>query len=606
MFHSRRIMLLIILDIAIVAFSIYSSYYFRFDGRIPVEYGDQLWIYAVISALIGTVSMVNFKLYNRIWQYASVGEIVSILKAVSVGCIISYLLTWGISGRTVPLSVFLRTYETILLLMGGSRFMWRMYRDNYYKKKQGQGRAMIIGAGDCGSFIAKELKHNPASTLYPVLFIDDNPAKHNKQIYGIIVAGGRDQILKEVVERKITDIILAIPSAPREEVSKIIDICKQTRVTLKIIPRLNDVIHGKVTLNEIRNVEVEDLLGRDPVHVDLQGIADYVSNKTVLITGAGGSIGSELCRQIAPYQPAKLLLLGHGENSIYHIENELRRMFPQVAIESIIADVQDKTRIYKVFEEFRPKVVFHAAAHKHVPLMEKNPSEAVKNNVFGTRNVADAADHYGVERFVLISTDKAVNPTSIMGATKRIAEMYIQSLGRSSKTIFAAVRFGNVLGSRGSVIPYFKEQIARGGPVSVTHPEMIRYFMTIPEASQLVIQAGAYAKGGEVFVLDMGQPVKILDLARDLIRLSGLQPDIDIKIEYTGIRPGEKLYEELLTDEEGLTSTLHNRIFIGKPTNISRADVEIEIRRLEKVLGENGEIIKDVVKHVAPGFVNVS
>lgn len=606
MLHSSRKMLLIVLDIAIVVVSIYTSYYMRFEGGIPPEYSRQLWIYMAVSACLGTICMVLFRLYNRIWQYASVGEIVSILKAVTVACTASYLLAWGISGSTVPLSVVLRTYETILLLMGGSRFLWRMIRDNYYKKKDHQGRAMIIGAGDCGSLIAKELKHNPASTLYPVVFIDDNPFKIKQQIYGIPVVGGRERIVKAVQEHRISDIILAIPSAPQEDISKIIDICKSTEVQLKIIPRLEDVIHGKVTLNEIRNVEVEDLLGRDPVRVDLQGIADYVSHKVVLITGAGGSIGSELCRQIAPYQPEKLLLLGHGENSIYNIENELRRTFPKVAIESIIADVQDKSRIFKVFEEYQPKVVFHAAAHKHVPLMEKNPSEAVKNNVFGTRNVADAADHYGAERFVLISTDKAVNPTSIMGATKRIAEMYIQTLGRSSKTKFAAVRFGNVLGSRGSVIPYFKEQIARGGPVTVTHPDMIRYFMTIPEASQLVIQAGAYAQGGEVFILDMGKPVKILDLARDLIRLSGLRPDTDIKIEYTGIRPGEKLYEELLTDEEGLTSTLHNRIFIGKPTNVSRADVEMEIRRLEKVLGENKEVIKDVVKHVAPGFVNVS
>lgn len=606
MLHSSRKVLLIMMDIAIVAISIYTSYYMRFEGSIPTDFSSQMWIYVTLSVCLGTACMVLFKLYNRVWQYASVGELISIFKAVTVACIASSFLTWGISGQRVPLSIVLRTYETILILMGGSRFIWRIFRDTYYKKQEHQGRAMIIGAGDCGTLVAKELKHNASSLLYPVVFIDDDRSKIKQQIYGIPVIGGRESIGYAVEKYNISTIILALPSAPQKEVSAIIEICKQTDAQLKIVPRLDKVIHGKVTINEIRDVGVEDLLQRDPVMVDLQGIADYVARKVVLITGAGGSIGSELCRQIAPYQPQKLLLLGHGENSIYHIENELRRTFPKIAIESIIADVQDQARINQVFAEHHPKVIFHAAAHKHVPLMENNPSEAIKNNVLGTRNVADAANRYGAERFVLISTDKAVNPTSIMGATKRIAEMYIQSLGGNSRTKFAAVRFGNVLGSRGSVIPYFKEQIARGGPVTVTHPDMIRYFMTIPEAAQLVIQAGAYAQGGEVFILDMGKPVKILDLARDLIRLSGLRLDTDIKIEYTGIRPGEKLYEELLTDEEGLTSTQHNRIFIGKPSSLSKAEMEMEIRNLEHVLGENGDAIKEVVMCAAPGFVRVS
>jgi len=326
----------------------------------------------------------------------------------------------------------------------------------------------------------------------------------------------------------------------------------------------------------------------------------------VLVTGAGGSIGSELCRQIAIFNPKKLVLLGHGENSIYDIEMQLSRTYPGLWIETVIADIQHKDRMEEVFRKFRPHVVFHAAAHKHVPLMERNPSEAIKNNVFGTRNVAECADLYEAERFVLVSTDKAVNPTSIMGATKRMAEMYIQSLGNNSKTKFVAVRFGNVLGSRGSVIPRFKEQIAFGGPVTVTHPEMIRYFMTIPEAVQLVIQAGAFAEGGEVFILDMGKPVRILDLATDLIRLSGFEPHVDIQIEYTGIRPGEKLFEELLTKEEGVTSTKHDRIFIGQPIRISHHDLVLEMKRLEKVLGEDQESIKDVVRQLVPTYQNVS
>ena len=606
MSYQKKMSVLVGIDLFIIWLSVYSSYYFRFDTQIPSEYIMQWITYSLVSTLICTVSMFYFKLYNRIWQYASIGEILSIFKAVLLSSILSYLLTNYISGQIVPLSVFLRTFETLLLLMGGTRFLWRMIRDGYYKKTNDQRKALIIGAGDCGTLIAKELKQNASSEIYPIAFIDDDPLKYKHQIYGLSVLGGRDKILDIVISYGVDDIIIAIPSLSRKETSEIIEICKQTKAKLKIIPKLDDLIQGKVSLQEIRDVEVDDLLGRDPVKVDLRGIADYVEHKTVLITGAGGSIGSELCRQIAPFHPKELLLLGHGENSIYMIEMEMRRMFPDLCIRSIIADVQDRRRIEEVFSYYRPQVVFHAAAHKHVPLMEQNPAEAIKNNVFGTKNVAECADLFGTERFVLISTDKAVNPTSIMGATKRIAEMFIQSLGKNSKTKFIAVRFGNVLGSRGSVIPYFKEQIKRGGPVTVTHPEMIRYFMTIPEAVQLVIQAGAIVQGGEIFILDMGKPVKIVELAKDLIRLSGFEPNVDIDIEFSGIRPGEKLYEELLTSEEGLSSTKHDRIFIGKPANINRSELDFEIKKLEKVLGEGQEMIKEVVKHIVPTYQNVS
>ncbi len=605
--YSRRMAVLVLMDILIVGVSIYTSYLFRFDGIIPEIYVVQSFIYLIVSALFSAAFLHYFKLYNRVWQYASIGEMISLFNAVIFSCIASYVVTSFLSGKVVPLSIFLRTFETTLLLMGGARFCWRIFRDNYIKRNKDHRRALIIGAGACGIFIVKELKQNAASPVYPVAFIDDNIYKQRMRILGIPIVGGRESIARAVIDHRIDEIILAIPSLSRNETSKIIAICKQTNAKLKIVPKLDELIQGKqLSLNEIRNVEVEDLLGRDPVSIDLKGVADYVAGKTVLVTGAGGSIGSELCRQISPFLPTKLLLLGHGENSIYTIEKELRQLFPNMQIESIIADVQDKLRIQQVFATHKPQVVFHAAAHKHVPLMERNPEEAIKNNVFGSQNVADASEKYGAERFVLISTDKAVNPTSIMGATKRIAEMYIQSLGRSSKTKFVAVRFGNVLGSRGSVIPHFKEQITRGGPVTVTHPEMIRYFMTIPEAVQLVIQAGSFARGGEIFILDMGQPVKILDLATDLIRLSGFVPGEDIEIKFSGIRPGEKLYEELLTNEEGLTSTKHNRIFVGKPANISHSELELEFKRLEKVLGEGQEVIKDVVKHIVPGYENVS
>ncbi|MBO9597286.1 MAG: polysaccharide biosynthesis protein [Cohnella sp.] len=601
-----RMYSLLMLDIAMVWVSIVSSYWFRFGSEIPAEYMQQMVIFGVVSTIVGAASMILFKLYNRIWQYASIGELISVLRAVVTFSIVTYFLTYLISGQRIPLSIVIRNFETLVLLIGGTRFAWRVLRDKYLNRKTNQLKALIIGAGDCGTLILKELKFNSASRTMPVAFIDDDIKKHRMQVHGITVVGGRHRIIEIVELLEIDEIIIAIPSASRKDISDIIDICKKTKSTLKIIPRINDIIQGKVSINHIRNVEVEDLLGRDPVKTDLALIASYITEKRILVTGAGGSIGSELCRQIARFQPEKLLLLGHGENSIYDIEMEMRRIYPTLNIQSIIADIRDRPRIEEIFHTYQPQVVFHAAAHKHVPLMESNPAEAIKNNVFGTKNVAECADQYGAERFVLISTDKAVNPTSIMGATKRIAEMLIQCLDRTSKTKFVAVRFGNVLGSRGSVIPRFKEQIAHGGPVTVTHPDMIRYFMTIPEAVQLVIQAGSLAQGGEIFILDMGKPVRILDLAQDLIRLSGFEPGVDIKIEFTGMRPGEKLYEELLLSEEGATATTMERIFVGKPMNINRSELEFEIKRLERVLDAEQQVIQDAVKLIVPSYRDAS
>lgn len=597
--------ILVLLDMMFIWISVFLAYLLRFDGHIPQIYLNQCLKYAVVSMIVGAASLFYFKMYKRIWEYASIGEVISIIKAVIVTCTISYVIVSLVVQQRMPVSIFVRILENMVIIIGASRFVWRMFRDKYYKKKTNQQQALIIGAGDCGILIAKELKFNPNSPIYPVAFIDDDPAKSQHLLMGIPVLGGRNEIIRVVEQYQIDEIIIAMPSVTKIEISEIIDICKHTKARMKIIPKINDLIEGKITINAIRNVQVEDLLGRDPINIDLEGIANYVKDKVVIVTGAGGSIGSELCRQIAPFNPTKLILLGHGENSIYLIEKEMKRLFPSLIVEPVIADVQDKNRMEDVFCFFQPKVVFHAAAHKHVPLMERNPAEAIKNNVFGTRNVAECAHQFNAEKFVLISSDKAVNPTSIMGATKRIAELIIQSLDRVSQTKFVAVRFGNVLGSRGSVIPHFKEQIALGGPVTVTHPEMVRYFMTIPEAVQLVIQAGAFAKGGEIFILDMGEPVKIVDLAIDLIRLSGFEPGIDMEIEFSGIRPGEKLYEELLLNEEAIENTTHDRIFVGSPLKISQSELAMEIKRLEKVIGEEQGTVREAVKHLVPSFSNV-
>lgn len=595
-----RVLLLFMIDIAIIWFSIVTSYLFRFYNEIPPEFVVQMIVFGMISTIAIGGSLVYFGLYRRMWQYASIGEIISVLKAILVGSLIAYAAAYLILPERVPFSIEVRSMETILLLVGGARFFWRVFRNDRNNNKATETHTLIVGAGDCGILIAKEMMGPSFAHTRLVGFIDDSADKYHLSILGVPVLGNRYDIPRIVKEKAIHEIIIAMPSVSRTQISEIINLAKATGAKLKIIPALNDLIAGKISVKKLRDVSVEDLLGREPIVADMNSILGYVHNKTVLITGAGGSIGSELCRQIAPFAPDKLMILGHGENSIYTIEMELRKSFPHLEIVTVIADVQDRARLMDVFQCYKPQVVFHAAAHKHVPLMERNPSEAIKNNVFGTRNVADCADKYGAERFVMISSDKAVNPTSVMGATKRIAEMYVQSLNVTSTTKFTAVRFGNVLGSRGSVIPAFKQQIAAGGPVTVTHPEMVRYFMTIPEAVQLVIQSGSFASGGEVFVLDMGAPVKILTLAEDLITLSGYEPYKDIDITFSGIREGEKLYEELLTDEENLTSTQHDRIFIGRPNVYTQSQMELEFKRLERVISEEPEAIRELINQIVP------
>ncbi|HET7656704.1 MAG TPA: nucleoside-diphosphate sugar epimerase/dehydratase [Bacillales bacterium] len=515
-----------------------------------------------------------YKLYQKAWEYASVGELWMIFKAITLSITVTAIVQ-QLTVQNTYIRLLFVTWMLHMFLIGGSRFFWRIYRDFYIRKQDFRKRTLIIGAGSAGTMVARQLIANKGAELSPVGFIDDNVNKQNLQILGIPVLGGVNQLESIVQRLHVDNIVIAIPSLCRKELNVIFQECLKTKAKTQIIPMLEDLVTGRVSVNQFRDVEVEDLLGREPVKLDIDSISDGVKDKVVLVTGAGGSIGSEICRQLSYFKPKKIILLGHGENSIYSIELELKESFRETEIEFIpvIADLQDAEKMKTVMKRHRPDVVYHAAAHKHVPLMEWNPEEALKNNVRGTMNVAKAADLSGVEAFVMISSDKAVNPTSVMGATKRLAEMIVQHMDQVSSTRFVAVRFGNVLGSRGSVIPLFKKQIQRGGPVTVTHPDMVRYFMTIPEASRLVLQAGVLAKGGEIFVLDMGEPVKIVDLARNLIQLSGNDIE-EIGIEFTGIRPGEKLFEELLNEAEIHDQQIYPHIYIGKTSDVYLEEIQ--------------------------------
>ncbi|ARU63849.1 polysaccharide biosynthesis protein [Tumebacillus avium] len=588
------------------------AYFLRFDFQVLPEYFVAFPYVVLLHAALTPIVFYSMKMYHSVLQYASIGELKNILRATVVAGLIFALIHQMIHLEfewfKVPRTILLLSWVLTVLGVGGSRLAWRIFRDSVMRSEPNHPRVLIVGAGSAGALIARELKTSPYSTLNPVAFIDDDRKKRGLAILGLPVVGGREAIQYAVEKYGVQKILIAIPSAQETEIAAILDICKRTTCQIKTLPRVSDIAAGKVSVNMIREVSVEDLLGREAVQVDLEGVASYVAGQVVLVTGAGGSIGSELCRQISKFAPQQLLLLGHGENSIYEIELELRGKFPALPLATIIADIQDRKRLNAVFDAYRPSVVFHAAAHKHVPLMERNPQEAIKNNVLGTKNVAECAHEYGASRFVMISSDKAVNPTSVMGVSKRVAEMIIQGLDRISETQFVAVRFGNVLGSRGSVIPIFKRQIQAGGPVTVTHPDMVRYFMTIPEASQLVIQAGALAEGGEIFILDMGEPVNIADLARDLIRLSGFRPDEDIEIVYTGIRPGEKLFEEILTNEEGTEETKHNRIFVGRPLDFSWEELQFMIKRLAGAafapdVESKAEEIKALFKAIVPTYL---
>jgi len=609
----KRTLILMLIDALLINLAAFGSFYLRFEEGIPLDYYQTYYHTAIGGTILYLVVFYVFGLYNRLWQYASTGELLSIVYAVSVGTggTVAAVYFYGLSNADtlsyvrMPHTAAVLLWLAMVFLIGGSRFIWRILQENTLDRHVpgSQKQVLIVGAGDAGVLAARELKNRNYRDGRPVGFIDDNHSKQKLQLLGIPVLGTRIDIARIVKGHNVDEVIIAMPSASGESVREIVQICEESGVILKIMPGVYDIISGDINVNPIRQVQVEDLLGRDPVSVDLEEVAGYVAGETVFITGAGGSIGSEICRQIARFNPGKLVLLGHGENSIFDIEQELRVEHPGIDYITEILDIKDREKVFLIFKRYKPGVVFHAAAHKHVPLMERNPEEALKNNVVGTQNLAEAADQVKVKTFVSISTDKAVNPTSVMGATKRTAEMLIQSLDLRSQTKFVAVRFGNVLGSRGSVIPTFKRQIAQGGPVTVTHPDMVRYFMTIPEAAQLVIQAGAMGRGGEIFILDMGKPVKIVDLAKDLIRLSGFQPDVDIKIQFTGIRPGEKLFEELLTAEEGVTSTKHSRIFVAKPNGI---DVKL-LEELTHVIRERGSFLTrdeviELLQSVIPSF----
>jgi len=594
-----RAPILAIVDSLLIVFAYSLALVFRYNQGIPVEYIDSLKENIIVIIVTYIFVFYVFGIYKSLWSYAGTDEFV---LAITGGIIAHYasVLLADFSGLVLPYSIELLSGVFIIILTCGFRISFRVIRRLQIVAGRNSGkqeRALIVGGGEAGAIIIREIKKSKSGYYIPVGIIDDDRFKKGTSILGVKVYGNRGKIPEAARKLAADVILLAIPSADNKDKAEILEICKNTECKIKKIPGVMDFHESENILSKIRDVDVEDLLGRDTIKLEVQGISDYIEGKKVVVTGGGGSIGSELCRQIARFNPQMLIIVDIYENNAYDLQNVMKYEFPELDLKVIIASVRDRKRIDNIFKEFMPDVVFHAAAHKHVPLMEYNPSEAIKNNVFGTLNIAEIADKFGVKRFVLISTDKAVNPTNIMGASKRMCEMVIQAMDKVSDTEFVVVRFGNVLGSNGSVIPLFKKQIQRGGPVTLTHKDITRFFMTIPEAAQLVIQAGAYASGGEIFVLDMGKPIKIYDLAVDLIKLSGLTPGKDIDIKITGLRPGEKLYEELLMDEEGLGKTTHDKIFIGKPSDISIDNLKPKLEELRFVLDSQSK--EDIVHKIS-------
>ncbi len=603
----------VLFDIVWVYFSYWIALMLRFDGKVPWWEFEYFQIQIPWATCICLVVFFLCRFYTTMWQFASLDELIQIFFGVSISSVLIAVMGFTMASpvfhtNRLPIPVYLMGWALMFLFVGGSRFSIRLWHRRKRRLSQQDSeefhRVMVVGAGEMGSMVIKDMKTAPESKGIPVVAIDDDKSKRGTRIHGVKVAGGRESIPRMAGRYNIDQIVLAIASAKKEDRQDILSICAKTGCKLKTVPALYEILEGDMEHPAVRDVDILDLLGRDEVDLNVEEISGYLKNKTVLVTGGGGSIGSELCRQIAHFHPKRLIIFDIYENNAYDLQNELLMKFPNLNLEVLIGSVRDRARVEHVFEVCRPDVVFHAAAHTHVPLMELSPGEAVKNNVFGTLNVAQACDKYGVKRMVMISTDKAVNPTNIMGATKRICELIIQYCSRHSKnTDYMAVRFGNVLGSNGSVIPLFKRQIAAGGPVTVTHPDIIRYFMTIPEAARLVIQAGGMAHGGEIFILDMGEPVKIVDLARNLIRLSGLEPDVDIKIKYTGLRPGEKLYEELLLDSEGgCQKTSHQLIYIGKPIPFDEETFLADLESLRKVAGVDNVKMVELVHRLVPTY----
>ena len=604
-----RAFMFLLYDLAALALSDFLSFYVRFDfsfSRIEFKYMIIALNFLPVTAVVMVIIFSIFHLYTSLWIYASEREL---FNTVCASMIVSFLqdLMLVISPFNLPRSFYLIFPFFFIAFTVVGRFFYRflrMIRHSYRSgMESGDGRVMIIGAGDAGRMIINEINHSEHVSSKVVCAIDDDPVKKGKYIRGVPIIGGREDIKDGVEKYGVDQIVLAMPSITMADQRAIIDICKDTGCQMKILPGMYQFLNNEVSVKRLRDVEIEDLLGREPIKINLDIILSYVKGKKVMVTGGGGSIGSELCRQIAAHDPSLLIIFDIYENTTYDLQQELKRNFPDLQMAVLIGSVRNTHRVDQVFEKYRPDIVFHAAAHKHVPLMEASPNEAIKNNVFGTLNCARSANKWGAKRFVLISTDKAVNPTNIMGATKRICEMVIQAMARTTKgTEFVAVRFGNVLGSNGSVIPLFRKQIEEGGPVTVTDKNIIRYFMTIPEAVSLVLQAGAYAKGGEIFVLDMGEPVRIDDLARNLIKLSGLRPDEDIEIVYTGLRPGEKLYEEMLMDEEGMTDTENALIHIGKPIEFDDDKFFEDLILLKQYAYEDNGAGRKMVQQMVPTY----
>ncbi|WP_455684601.1 polysaccharide biosynthesis protein [Thomasclavelia sp.] len=603
----RRIVL-ILLDILCIVLAGYGALLLRFNGPVPNEYLNNLTVMLIPVIACGLIIFYYFRLYHSLWQFASISELKNILYATVTDSLVNICI-FELLDKNLPRSSYFIYFMLLTMFLGGSRFTYRLLRlkknrlgFGTIKERRDLEKVMIIGAGLAGEKVYREIVNSGEVYKQVMCFIDDDPSKRGRTVHGMVIYGGREKIIEAAEKFEIEEILVAIPSADKKELANILNICKETKCKIKRLPGIYQLLNGDIRISDFKEVEVQDLLGRDPIEVNLEDIMGYVTDKTVMITGGGGSIGSELCRQIASNKPKQLIIVDIYENNAYDIQLELKDTYPGLNLEVMIASVRNTKRIEALFERYRPEIVYHAAAHKHVPLMEDSPNEAIKNNVFGTLNVVRAADKYKSRRFILISTDKAVNPTNVMGATKRICEMIVQSYNRKSKTEFVAVRFGNVLGSNGSVIPLFKRQIKAGGPVTVTHPDIIRYFMTIPEAVSLVLQAGAYAKGGEIFILDMGKPVKIADMARNLIKLSGYEPDVDIEIEYTGLRPGEKLYEELLMKEEGLEETPNNLIHIGKPIEMNEEEFFKKLKDLKEEAYEEIEDIRPFIQELVPTY----
>ena len=601
-----RVILLMLMDAILGSFVQFFSLALRFEFQFSqmaasAHLGNLVRFLPAYLIMMLTVFWL-LGLYSSLWEYAGLEEAIRIIAASVIVCVIQF---FGMSllGRRIPRSFPFLNAVFLSLGVGAVRYSYRILRSMLRRSGAGhRARTMLVGAGAAASVALKDLSEADTSRNQVVCIIDDDPLKQGRRLRGVPIVGGRKDIPAMVRRYQVEQIILAIPSATASQLRALTSICQDTGCETKILPSITQIASGRLDIRQIRNVQIEDLLGRDSVSVNLEEIAGYVEGKTVLVTGGGGSIGAELCRQIATHRPARLVIFDINENGVYEIQQELRRRHPALHLDVLIGSIRDAGRVDAVFDEYRPQIIYHAAAHKHVPLMEDNPREAVKNNVFGTRNLCRAADRCGAEIFVQISTDKAVNPTNVMGATKRICEMLVQSFSRRSDTKFVCVRFGNVLGSSGSVIPLFRRQIEQGGPVTVTHPEIIRYFMTIPEAVSLVLQAGTYARDGEIFVLDMGEPVRIDDLARNMIRLSGYEPDVDIEVRYVGLRPGEKLYEELLLDEEGIRSTANQLIHIGKPLEINEEVFQAQLEALEALCHQPDGDVRPLLREIVPTY----